>query len=148
MFKCIKIGFCVFLSSAFNSAWAEYCFENKSTTQIMPQSVCFQDISVSNWETRSQKLHLSTNDIDDFYSIQKVEKTTSGYLLHVNGDYLNYLEMCGVTLLSRFELRINFTPQGEYVHAKNNSLVIKYKYTANNCERSTASGTESFTPKM
>ena len=77
MFRCLRLILCVFLTSSFNSAWADYCFENTSPVGVMSRFVCFKEISILNFGKSGQQLHLVTKDIDEMYPIQKLEKTNA-----------------------------------------------------------------------
>lgn len=147
MFRGVGLILCVFLTSAFNSAWADYCFENTNPTGVMSRFICFKEISILNLGSGQQKLRLLTKDIDETYAIQKWEVASAGFLMSSKGDYINYAENCGLTLLSQFEMRAQFTSKGKYIHDSGNTLIIKYKYTNDRCTQPSISGTEHYTPK-
>ncbi len=144
MFRSLRIILCVFLTSAFNSAWADYCFENINSVGVMARFICFKEINILNFKTSKQKLHLRTSEIDDVYDIQKLETSALGLKLTSKGDYINYAQNCGLTFLSQYDFKATFTAQGVYVHDMSNTLLIKYKYTPNNCVQSPVGGSEHF----
>lgn len=148
MFRMRQLYFCIFLTSTFSPVWADSCFENTNPKGVMPQTICFKEIRVVKWGTDNPKLYLRTSDIDDLFAIQKIEKSTAGFILNSVGDYINYAENCGLTILSQYELKAALSFQGEYLHDKNNRLVIRYKYTPNICTMSSKPGIEHFIPKL
>ncbi len=148
MFRSVRLILCVFLTSAFNSAWADYCFDNANQNGVMARTICFKDITILNFGSAKQKLYLRSADVDEAFSIQKWDKSNSGFLLSAQGEYLNYVENCGIEIFSNYQLKAIFNPQGQYVHDKSNSLIITYKYTPNRCQTPSGNGTEHFIPKI
>ena len=144
MFRSLRLILCVFLTSAFNSAWADYCFENTNTSGVMARFICFKEINILNFKTPKQKLHFRTSEIDQSYDILKLIPSAAGLVLTAKGDYINYAKDCGLTFLSQYDFKAKFTSQGVYVHDMNNALIIKYKYTPNNCAQAAVSGIEHF----
>ena len=148
MFRSLSLIICVFLTSAFNSAWADYCFDNATQTGVMARAICFKDIKILNFGTAKQKLYLKSADLDEAFAIQKWEKSNLGFTLSAQGEYLNYVENCGIEILSNYQLKAVFNQNGQYIHDNSNSLVITYKYTPNRCQTPSVNGTENFVPKI
>jgi hypothetical protein len=147
MFRTFRFLFCIFLTSSFNSAWADFCFDNTNQNGVMAKQICFKEIRILKAGTPDHKLYLKSRDIDEIYAIKKIESAQNGYVLSVNGDYINYSENCGLTVLSQFDFRFFVNSQYQYVHDKNTLLDVKYKYTPNNCTVKEKAGTEKFTAK-
>lgn len=147
MFRTLRFLFCIFLTSSFNSAWADFCFDNTNQNGIMAKQICFKEIRILKAGTPSNKLYLKSGDIDEVYPIKKIETAENGYVLSVNGDYINYSENCGLTVLSQFDFRLFVNSSYQYVHDRNTLLDVKYKYTPNSCTVKEKAGTEKFTAK-
>ncbi|MBL7545809.1 MAG: hypothetical protein JNL11_18475 [Bdellovibrionaceae bacterium] len=94
--------------------------------------------------SEDQRVYIRNQTIDDLFAIQRIEATNKGTFVTVQGDYLNYVKTCGVTILSKFELRFVLDGNNRYVHDSRNSLVIKYQYTPNNCQDKARPGVETF----
>lgn len=147
MFKALRFIICIFLTSSCNSAWADFCFDNTNQNGVMSQQICFKEIKVLKQGTRDQKVYLKTSDIEDIFTFQKIEATTSGFTAQVRGDYINYSENCGLTILSRFDFRFVLNSQYQYVHSKANVVDINYKYTPNSCQVKAKADTEKYTAR-
>jgi hypothetical protein len=144
MFRTFQFLICIFLTSSFNSAWADFCFNNTNQNGVMAKQICFKEIRVLKADTPDHTLYLKSRDIDEIYPIKKIEAAADGYVVSVNGDYINYSENCGLTVLSQFNFRFFVSSQFQYVHDKNTVLDVKYKYTPNNCTVKEKAGTEKF----
>ncbi len=147
MFKALRFIVCIFLTSSCNSAWADFCFDNTNQNGVMAQKICFKEIKVLKQGTRDQRIYLKTSDIEDIFAFEKFETTASGFAAQVRGDYINYSENCGLTILSRFDFRFTLNSQYQYMHNQNAVVDVNYKYTPNNCEVKSKSGTETFTAR-
>lgn len=146
MLRAWRFIFCIFLTSSFNSAWADVCFDNTNPNGILAKQICFKDVRILNWGTPDHKVYLKNSDIDDIYPIQKVTPAANGFLISVKGDYINYSENCGLTIFSQFDFRFIVNVKSEYQH-KNAALDIKYTYTPNNCQVKVKAGAEKFIAK-
>lgn len=146
MLRALRLIFCIFLTSSFNSAWADFCFDNTNQNGVMAKQICFNDIHVLKWGMPDRKVYLKNADVDEVYAIQKVDPGANGFMVSVKGDYLNYSENCGLTILSQFNFRFLVNAQNEYVHGNNSVLEIQYKYTPNNCQVKVKVGSEKFVP--
>tara|TARA_B110001454_G_scaffold213372_1_gene231425 strand:- start:5156 stop:5509 length:354 start_codon:yes stop_codon:yes gene_type:complete len=113
----------------------------------MAKQICFKEIHILKAGTPDHKLYLKSSDIDEIYPIKKIETANGGYVLNALGDYINYSENCGLTVLSQFDFRFFVDSSYQYVHDRNTSLSIKYKYTPNSCTVKEKAGTEKFTAK-
>jgi hypothetical protein len=150
MFTLRILAFCIFLTSGFagtvQSAHADYCFENANKSGVMSQKICFSEIKILKPGTSSQKVYIRNVDIDDVFAIQNLKPVDGGYRLHTKGDYINYSERCGLTILSQFDAKLFINEQMQYQHVPSNVINIKFRYTANNCQSQPKGGAEKFTP--
>lgn len=147
MFKALRFIVCIFLTSSCNSAWADFCFDNTNQNGVMSQQICFKEIKVLKQGTRDQKVYLKTSDIDDIFAFQKFEPTANGFAARVTGDYINYSENCGLTIISRFDFHFALNSKYQYLHSKENIVDINYKYTPNGCRVKVKADTEKYTAR-
>jgi hypothetical protein len=150
MFTLRNLIFCIFLTSGFadtvQSAHADYCFENANKSGVMSPKICFSEIKILKPGTSNQKIYMKSADVDDIFAIQDVEAVDGGYRIQTKGDYLNYTERCGLTILSQFEAKLFVNEQMQYQHVPSNLINIKFRYTSNICQSQPKGGVEKFTP--
>lgn len=147
MLRSIFLFTCVFLTSSFNSAWADYCFQNANAKQVLPPLLCFQEIKILNFGKSTQRLYIRNDDIDQAYPIKSITNSGYNHMLVSEGDFVNYTEKCGLTLLSTFVLKATFNYNGDYVHSKTNAVTIKFQHSPNNCDHELVSGSEMYLAK-
>ncbi len=147
MVGALRLIFCIFLTSAFNSAWADYCFTSKKSNGVLPSPICFKEIRSTKTTNGAQAIYLKNQYIDDLFLVKDISETGAGYFtMRIQGDFINYNEKCGLNISSKFDFNFVVDSNRNYKTAPQNTLKIKYTYTPNNCTTRSDSGTELFYP--
>lgn len=144
-----KIALSVFLCLVMTQdLQASYCYLNqKQDKNIMPNRICFTKIGGKIQDDKSLKVFLKNDTIQSWYAPKRYDVESPYNQVVLVGDYLNYVEDCGLNILSQFKWVGNFDAHAEFIDFETSRLTINFEWTPDSCHIQKKKGSEIFIPE-